>query len=200
MSRIVYTNATTVEITVPAAGSIAVFAAGQALVYRVAGYPQVPDTTTLLGQVDATQTVFGPYTSGARIIIANVSGGDVFYQVGLTPWCEEFNVGHQAVPGTLNATGTLTSTLIMNGLVTSTTAAAVVATLDTGAIMETAKNWAIGDSITWTAIATGANAFTVTAAASGHTVVGAGAVATGTSGRFLTKKTAADTFVTYRIS
>jgi 3-keto-L-gulonate-6-phosphate decarboxylase len=66
--------------------------------------------------------------------------------------------------------------------------------------METAKYWSIGDSIRWNAIATGANAFTVTAAASGHTVVGAGAVATGTSGEFLTKKTATDTFVTYRVS
>ena len=65
--------------------------------------------------------------------------------------------------------------------------------------MEAAANWAVGDSVDWTVIATGANAFTVTAA-SGHTLVGTAAVATVTSGRFRTRKTATDTFVTYRIS
>ncbi len=33
----------------------------------------------------------------------------------------------------------------------------------------------------------------------GHTVVGAGAVATATSGLFRTRKSAASTFITYRI-
>ena len=83
---------------------------------------------------------------------------------------------------------------------TSTTAAAVAGTVPTGAVMEAAANWAVGDSVDWTVIATGANAFTVTAAASGHTLVGTAAVATVTSGRFRTRKTATDTFVTYRIS
>lgn len=199
MSRIVFQNGITTEITVPANGSIAVYAPGEALVYRVAGYPQVPDTTTLLGEVRGTQTVFGPYTTGARIIVANPSGGEVFYEVGLSPWTKEYNATHQAVPDTLNATGTLTALMIEKGIVTSTTAAAVVATLDTGAIMETSSEWAIGDSIEWSAIATGLNSFTVTASA-GHTIVGSGVVATVTSGRFRTKKTAVDTFVTYRLA
>lgn len=107
----------------------------------------------------------------------------------------------QAAPGTLNATGTLTAALIRTGIVTSTTAAAVTATLNTGALMDDAlPDFKIGDAFEWSAIATGANAFTVTAAASGHTVVGAGAVATGTSGRFLTRRTATDTWITYRIA
>ena len=106
----------------------------------------------------------------------------------------------QPTPGTLNATGTLTAALIATGIVTSTTAAAVTATLDTGAIMNAAFiDMKIDDAFDWTAIATGANAFTVTAAASGHTIVGSGVVATGTSKMFRTRKTAADTFVTYNI-
>lgn len=108
-------------------------------------------------------------------------------------------VGEQGAPGTLNATGTLTKALIEGGIVTSTTAAGVTATLDTGAVMDTGSDLGVGDSFDWSAINTGANAFTVTAAASGHTVVGAGAVAAGTSGLFRTRKTAAETFVTYRI-
>lgn len=108
----------------------------------------------------------------------------------------------QGTPGTLNATGTLTAALLASGIVTSTTAAAVTATLDTGALMDTtfANEVEIGDGFEWSALATGANAFTVTAAASGHTVVGTGAVATTTSGRFFSKRTAADTWVTYRIA
>lgn len=108
--------------------------------------------------------------------------------------------GIQPTPGTLDATGVLTAALIVKGIVTSTTAAAVVATLNTGAEMQTAlPGMAIDDSFDWSAIATGANAFTVTAAASGHTVVGSGVVATGTSKQFRTRKTAANTFVTYNI-
>jgi hypothetical protein len=90
--------------------------------------------------------------------------------------------------------------MITAGIVTSTTAAGVTATLDTGAVMETAiTNMAVNDSFDWSVVNTGPNTFTVTAAASGHTVVGAGAVATATTGLFRTRKTAAETFVTYRI-
>lgn len=107
----------------------------------------------------------------------------------------------QGTPGTLNATGTLTAALVAAGIVTSTTAAAVTATVDTGTAMDTAlaAEVAIGDGFHWSAIATGANAFTVTAAA-GHTLVGSGVVATVTSGRFFSKRTAANTWVTYRLS
>ena len=108
--------------------------------------------------------------------------------------------GVQGTPGTLNTTGTLTAALMTTGIVTSTTGAAVVATVDTGTAMQTAlPGMAVGDSFDWYAIATGANAFTVTAATA-HTLVGAGAVATGTSGMFRTKKTAANTYVSYRLS
>jgi ABC-type taurine transport system substrate-binding protein len=75
----------------------------------------------------------------------------------------------------------------------------VTATLPTGAVMDASGDWAVGEGITWGALASGANSFVVTAAASGHTVVGSGTVATTTSASFRTVKTAADTFVTTRI-
>lgn len=108
----------------------------------------------------------------------------------------------QGTPGVLNTTGTLTAALLATGLVTSTTAAAVAATVDTGALMDDtfAADVAVGEGFEWSAIATGANAFTVTAAASGHTLVGSGVVATGTSKRFFSKRTAVDTWVTYNLS
>ena len=113
----------------------------------------------------------------------------------------------QGTPGTLDTTGTLTAALIATGIVTSSAAADVTATLDTGALMDDGfPEVAIGEAITWSAINTHAsNAFTVAAAASGHTVVGPmvldGNVAgSSTAGMFRSCRTAADTWVTYRIA
>jgi hypothetical protein len=140
------------------------------------------------------------YTGGA---IINISGGGdspLYYSVGTAAVVTELLPTIQRAPGALNATGTLTAALIKTGIVSSTSAANVTATLDTGAIMELASTFAINDCFDWSVINTGPSTFTVTAAASGHTVVGAGAVATATSGRFRTRKTALDTFVSYRLS
>lgn len=109
----------------------------------------------------------------------------------------------QGAPGALDATGTLTAALLATNVVTSSTAAAVTATVDTGTAMDTALSGvvAIGEAIDWSAINTGGtNAFTVTAAASGHTLVGAGAVAANDSGRFRSRRTATNTWVSYRLS
>lgn len=89
--------------------------------------------------------------------------------------------------------------MLLAGLVSSTTAAGVTATLETGAVMDASTSWDIGESVEWSVVNTGGNNFVVTAAASGHTVVGVGTVAGGASGRFRTEKTAAATFVTTRI-
>lgn len=103
----------------------------------------------------------------------------------------------------VNATATLTTTQVLNGLITSTTAAAVVGTLPTGTQLDTAGTGAglnTNEGWYWSVINTGAaNTFTV-AAATGHTVVGNMVVALSASGRFFTVKTAANTFVTYRIA
>lgn len=188
-----------VDITVPAGESIAIYTKDEANVLLNAGYPNMPDSYTLTATVQNEQTVLGPYTDGAVLQI-NAGAAEVLYAVGASPSIiEQKGARIQGTPGVLNATGTLTAEMILSGIVTSTTAAGVTATLDTGAIMESAGEFAVGDSFDWSAINTGANAFTVTAAASGHTVVGDGAVAAGESGVFRTRKTDTDTFVTYRV-
>lgn len=198
-TKIVYQDGK-VTVTVPATESIAVYTKGSAIVSRELGYPNVPATLSVIGTVDGAQTVFGPFASGATIII-EADAAIVEYAVGVGPSTDTaLQAKLQGAPGALNTTGTLTAAMIVAGLVTSTTGGAVVATLDTGAIMDAAVDMAIGESFDWSAISTGANAFTVTAAASGHTLVGSGVVATVTSGHFRTRKTAADTFVTYRLS
>jgi len=189
----------TAEITIPATESIAVYTKGTAKVYRVVGYPNFPETKTLLGSVTAGQTVFGAYASGATIVV-EAGAAAVEYAVGVDPVTDAVLINRvQGTPGVLNATGALTAAMMLSGIVTSTTAAAVAGTVPTGTVLDSAGAFAIGDSFDWSVIATGANAFTVTAA-DGHTLVGTAAVATVTSGRFRTRKTAANTFVTYRLA
>jgi hypothetical protein len=185
-------------VTVPAAARIACYSEANYSVSRLREYVNgVPSEEVLFNSKGAfTSSVF---SAGATIILRGGDGSPLFYSVGTAAVVTERNEFSQGDPGVLNATGTLTSALITTGLVTSTTVAGVVATLDTGAVMEASSTFAVNDMFIWSVINTGPNTFTVTAAASGHTVVGAGAVATGTSGRFMTRKTAVDTFVTYRI-
>ena len=187
----------TATVTLTAGQSIAAYGLTQASVFESVGFPNYPTQLQLEGTGTGYQ-VFGPYASGATLTLeAGPSGAE--YATGIAPLVT--GTPYQPTPGTLNATGTLTAALITGGIVTSTTIAGVVATLNTGAIMETAiTNMAVNDSFDWSVVNTGPNTFTVTAAASGHTVVGAGAVATATSGRFRTRKTATDTFVTYRLA
>jgi len=185
-------------VAVPATYRVASFSGynEQYDVNQVIGYPNQPNQlSNLFTGVGAFQSA--AFTLAGTAVI-NAGAFPVYVNVGIA--ANVFERGNfQPTPGTLNATGALTAALILGGIVTSTTGAAVVATLDTGTVMDTSATFAIGDSFDWSAIATGANSFTVTAAA-GHTIVGSGVVATVTSGRFRTLKTAANTFITYRLS
>jgi hypothetical protein len=187
------------SITIPANESIAVSGSGSVNVYRLIGYPNYPDTLSLLGTVTNGQTVYGPYTSGATIIV-EAGASAAYYQVGVAPVVfRNYQSQFQAAPVALNATGTITEASILGGILTSTTAAAVAGTLPTGAVMELAAEWAVGDSVDWSIINTGGNTFTLTAA-TGHTIVGTATVVTVVSAQFRTRKTATDTFITYRLS
>lgn len=170
-------------------------------VFQVVGFPNEPSVETLVGTVTAAngETVFTPAGGAAASYVMYAGAGGAYYSVGTAPRVLiNAQAQTQGAPGVLNATGTLTAAMILAGLVTSTTAAAVAATLDTGTVMDAAIDMNVGDSFDWAAIATGANAFTVTASA-GHTIVGNAVVATVKSGMFRTRKTAAATYITYRL-
>ena len=189
----------TVTVAVPAGEKIAVQAYSAASVFQEVGFPNFPEANDLLSVVENTTYVSSAFTNATNVIIQAGASGAA-YAVGTNPVIS--NSGKyqdQGAPGVLNATGALTAAMILSGIVTSTTAAAVAGTLPTGAVLDAASEFAIGDSFDWSVIATGANAFTVTAAATGHTIVGTAAVATVTSGAWRTRKTAAETFVSYRI-
>lgn len=186
-----------VSFVVAASDKIATYSRGSYQITKVVGYPNVPPTVASVFSGSGANTTAAFSVATTVTLMAGPNG--LWYEDGTTPAIIE-RPNFQAAPGTLNATGALTATLILGGIVTSSTAAAVVATLDTGAAMDIAINLDVGDSFDWAAINTGAsNAFTVTAS-TGHTIVGAGAVALSTSGRFRTRKTAADTYVTYRLA
>lgn len=104
----------------------------------------------------------------------------------------------QPAPNAVNATATLTVAQLLGGIITSTTAAAVAGTVPTGTELDAAAGLLVDEAFDLTIIATGANAFTLTAA-TGITIVGTAAVATVTSGTFRFRKSAANTFIAYRL-
>lgn len=186
-------------VTLTAGQILNVFSLAPAQVYQQVGFPNEPTVETLVGTVNNVETTFTPAGGAAATYVIYAGASPVGYSVGVSPRVlAQAQSQSQGAPGVLNATGTLTAAMILAGLVTSTTAAAVAATLDTGAAMDLAVDMNVGDSFDWAAIATGANAFTVTASA-GHTIVGNAVVATVKSGMFRTRKTAAATYITYRL-
>ncbi|HEY8781122.1 MAG TPA: hypothetical protein VIM16_05880 [Mucilaginibacter sp.] len=105
----------------------------------------------------------------------------------------------QGAPGTINATASMLAADLLTGIVTSTSAAAVAASVPTGTLLDAAAGLLIGEAFEWNLINTGPNTVTVTAD-TGHTLVGTMTVVTAVSAAFLSRKTAANTFVTYRLS
>jgi hypothetical protein len=193
------------DIVIPANESIAVACQGTAQVSRKTNFPNYPEQVTLIGTVINGQTVFGPYTSGAVIIVEASGGVTTFYEVGTAPQVQQGRLisGVQADPANIADGGAMVHTPggMLGGLVTATPTAGRNIQLPTGAAMDLASNFAINDFFDWSVITLAAFALTTTAGASGHTLVGSGATAatSGSPARFRTRKTAADTFVTYRI-
>jgi hypothetical protein len=197
--NVIFTQGTA-TVTVPAGEKIAVQAYSPALVFQEVGFPNFPDSQDLLTTVENTTYVSPAFTNATSVTIQAGASGAA-YAVGVSPVISDSGKFQpQGAPGVLNATGTLTAAMILSGIVTSTSVGAVVATLDVGAVVDAASEFAIGDSFDWSVINTGPSAFTVTSPDASHTIVGTAAVATVTSAIWRTRKTAADTFVSYRIS
>lgn len=189
------------NITVPANGSVAVWSQSKFTVNRLLGFPNEPDKLSLLAQLPANSAAqtYGPYTTGA-VIVLEADAAMMYYEVGVSPavqWPLRLS-RPQPTPVAVDVTGAISALAMLGGIVTSTTAAAVAGTVPAGTVMDLASQFSADDSFDWSVIATGANAFTVTAA-TGHTLVGNAVVATTTSGQFRTRKTATATYVTYRI-
>jgi len=188
------------EFTLAALDDLSVFSISDFKIYieiDLANFPKYWELNTSgVGGIESTVAA----TSAARKVRIEAGASPVLYQEGTEAnILERRGLRGQATPGVLNATGALTAAMIASGLVTTTAAAGITATLPTGTVMNSSLEMKIGEAFDWSVNSTvGAGTFTVTAAA-GHTVIGAMGVVTVTSGVFRTRKTAAATYVTYRI-
>lgn len=204
MSSLVVLPGAKAEVSVAASDKIAIFSEGACSLFEQVGYPNYPEKLSLVDAIPAaTETVSAAFSAAATLVIDNTGNPfPALYEVGTAPVIKAEGrklSPVQGAPVAVNTTGAVSAAAILGGIVTSTTAAAVAGTVPTGTVMDAASEFAVGDSVDWSVINTGgANAFTVTADTD-HTLVGAAAVAASTSGRFRTRKTAANTFVTYRI-
>lgn len=206
----------TVSVTLSATQKLAVWTQGEVKVYRTSGFVNYPDATALLDTVENEQTVFGTYTGGAVLTLEVGGGYPAYYEIGTDPVVKEqrtSNSGTQVTPAAKTVAVTLTGAELLTGLITGTHAAGATQayTLPTGTLLDASSTFEVNEYFDWTLInlsAAAADTITVTAGAD-HTVVGTMVVASahsttgllyGNSARFRTRKTAANTFVTYRLA
>ena len=192
----------TATVAVPAGEKIAVQAFSTAQVFQEVGFPNFPEANDLLATVDNTTYVSSAFTNATNVIIqAGASGA--YYSVGVSP--DISNNGNwqpQGAPANIADGGSMAATAanVLTGIITATPTASRDIQLPTGANLDLATEWAIGDSFDFSVITLAAFALTITVNTN-VTIVGSAATAatSGASARFRIRKTAADTFVVYRI-
>lgn len=193
----------TVTVAVPAGEKIAVQAYSPAQVFQEVGFPQFPEANDLLTTVDNTTYVSSAFTNATNVIIqAGASGA--YYAVGVAPAISnDGNWQPQGAPTNIADGGSMAATAanVLTGIITATPTASRDIQLPTGANLDLATEWAIGDSFDFTVITLAAFALTLTVN-TGVTIVGSAATGAtaGAAARFRVRKTAADTFVVYRLS
>lgn len=157
------------------------------------GTPVTGDASS--GAASTTKTA---YPLGIAVLAA--ASGDSYVYVKANQ--NRPAIQQQTPTAETSTTQTYLAAEILTGIITSTQTGAVTGTLDTGANMDLAfPNAQAGDAIDWVLINLGSSSGAVTVTAStGHTIVGNAVVAITTSAIFRSRKTAADTWVTYRIA
>lgn len=154
-----------------------------------ASQPLVLDAAKQIGTI-TTATITNLTTS----VVSGFRGTGTLYPTG------------QAAANALNSTGTQTAAMMLGGIITSTTAAGVTATLDTGTALDTAylaafPTGAANDYFEWSIVNTGGNSYTQATAAGwtdgGNLFV---AVATATSARFGARRTGANAWTGFKVA
>jgi hypothetical protein len=200
--NVIFTQGTA-TVTVPAGEKIAVQAYSPASVFQEVGYPNFPESQDLLQVVENTTYVSGAFTNATSVTIqAGASGA--LYAVGVAPVItDDGNWQLQGAPADIadGASMIATAANVLTGIVTSTITQARSLQLPTGANLDLATEWAIGEGFDVTFMTLGAFVMTITVN-TGVTIVGSAVTAAtaGSVARFRLRKTAADTFIAYRIS
>lgn len=200
--NVIFTQGNT-TVTVPAGEKIAIQSLSPTLVFEEIGFPNYPVSRSLLSTINNTTYVSSAFTNAASVTIeAGASGA--YYAVGVAP--DISNNGNwqpQGAPADIADGGSMIATAanVLVGIVTATPTTTRSIQLPTGASLDLATEWAIGDSFDFSLITLAAFALTITVN-TGVTIVGSAATAatSGAPARFRLRKTAADTFIAYRIS
>lgn len=151
---------------------------------------QLPATVTqiLRGAVGQTASLQQWQDSSSNILGAITAGGMQLVQ--------------QPTPTAKTGNATLTIAELLTGIVTATSATAVALTLPTGTLSE-AGFFALSNNLAfdWSVINLGSASGAVTMTpGTDHTYVGNTTVAISTSAQFRSRRTAANTWVTYRLA
>lgn len=215
MGLIVYPQGSK-EVTVPSGSKLAVTSDAPVQIYKEVGYPNFPTQRTL----------FYTTTAGERYVSAAVSAATRFViQPGAAP--AEYEVGvqltfngapvplrffSQGAPNTATDAATLTVAQMLDGMIVATPTTASAYTTPTGAVLEAAMPTDIGldDAFDLIIINIGGTGddITLTPGATGFSIVGDAVVRpsadSGTEqagqGTFRIRRSAAETFIAYRIA
>jgi len=193
----------TATVTVPANEKIVVQSYSPTSVFQEVGYPNFPETNNLLSVVENTTYTSAAFSAATTVIIqAGASGAN--YAVGVAPVIsDDGNWQLQGAPANIadGASMIATAANILTGIVTATPTEARNIQLPTGANLDLATEWAIDEAFDFSVITLAAFALTITVN-TGVTIVGSAATAatSGSTARFRLRKTAADTFIAYRLS
>jgi hypothetical protein len=110
----------------------------------------------------------------------------------------------QPTPSAINASATLTIAELLTRIITTNSATAVAFTLPTGTLTDAgilSGQLLVNQSFDWIIVNTGSAVGVITVSGgTGNTLEGSGVLAITTSATFRTRKTAANTFVTYRVA
>ena len=199
--NVIFTQGT-VTVAVPAGEKIAVQAYSAASVFQQVGFPNFPEVDDLLTVVENTTYVSGAFTNATNVTIqAGASGA--YFAVGVAPVIsDDGNWQLQGAPADITDGASMIATAanVLTGIVTATPTTTRSIQLPTGANLDLATEWAIGESFDFSVITLAAFALTITVN-TGVTIVGSAATAatSGASARFRVRKTAADTFIVYRV-
>ena len=220
----IYGRGKTVDIAIPVNQYINVFTtgAGAANVYQQIGGPSNNMTTRYAiiaspnGAFSNGEVSFGPFTTATNVRIESVGPDPVLYSIGalgvpipveqLRP---SVSARCQPAPATYTGTATMLATELMAGILTGTQSSGSTdtLTLPTGTLLDTATGLQVNEGFEWSFInlsTVGGSTYTF-AAGSGNTIVGdavlqiAGLTTGCASARFFSRKTAANTFITYRV-
>ncbi len=199
--NVIFTQGTA-TFTVPAGEKVAVQAYSPASVFQEVGYPNFPETQDLLQVVENTTYVSAAFTN-ATIVTIQAGASGALYAVGVAPVItDDGNWQLQGAPANIadGASMIATAAEVLTGIVTATPTTTRSIQLPLGSNLDLATEWAIGEGFDFSVITLAAFALTITVN-TGVTIVGSAATAatSGASARFRVRKTAADTFIVYRI-